>query len=172
MRRRPASTRSSTITRSAGRRDTTRRPIFDTTLYLVNNPDVAAAGIDPLRTSWRSASPKAARPLRRSATSSVASTRSTTCGTIPTSRRPASIRCSHFNAFGWHEGRNPNAVFDTAGYLAHYADVAAAGINPLEHYEQFGWKEGRDPSASFDTLGYLAANPDVAAAQSIRSITS
>jgi len=55
-------------------------------------------------------------------------------------------------------------VFDTAGYLAHYADVRAAGIDPLQHYELFGWREGRDPSASFDTQGYLAANPDVAAA--------
>ena len=84
--------------------------------------------------------------------------------TIRTWRRPASIRCSTSTPFGWHEGRNPNAWFDTAGYLAHYADVAAAGVNPLEHYELFGWKEGRDPSAGFDTLGYLAANPDVAAA--------
>ena len=64
----------------------------------------------------------------------------------------------------WQEGRNPNAWFDTAGYLAHYGDVAAAGMNPLAHYEQYGWQEGRDPSAAFDTLGYLAANPDVAAA--------
>jgi hypothetical protein len=46
---------------------------------------------------------------------------------------------------------------------AHYADVAAAGANPLDHYMQFGWQEGRDPSAGFDTRGYLAANPDVAA---------
>jgi serralysin len=70
----------------------------------------------------------------------------------------------HFNQHGWREGRNPNAVFDTAGYLAHYADVRGAGSNPLQHYELFGWREGRDPSASFDTRGYLAANPDVAAA--------
>ena len=80
------------------------------------------------------------------------------------SQRPASIRLAHFNSVGWKEGRNPNAMFDTRGYLAHYADVAASGVNPLAHYEQFGWKEGRDPSAHFDTTGYLAANPDVAAA--------
>ena len=49
-------------------------------------------------------------------------------------------------------------------YLAHYADVAAAGVNPLGHYMTFGWREGRDASAGFDTLGYLAASPDVAAA--------
>jgi serralysin len=65
---------------------------------------------------------------------------------------------------GRFEGRNPNAWFDTAGYLSHYTDVAAAGVNPLQHYETVGWTEGRDPSAGFDTLGYLTANPDVAAA--------
>ncbi len=32
---------------------------------------------------------------------------------------------AHYNEFGWHEGRNPNAWFDTAGYLSHYADVGA-----------------------------------------------
>src|SRR5690349_22380597 len=48
----------------------------------------------------------------------------------------------------------------TAGYLAHYADVAAAHINPLDHYNQFGWHEGRDPSLAFDTAAYLAANPE------------
>ena len=92
---------------------------FDAEYYLWHNPDVAAAGVDPL---------------------------------------------AHFNAFGWHEGRNPNAWFDTAGYLSHYADVAAAGVNPLDHYHAFGWQEGRDPSVGFDTTEYLAHNPDVAAA--------
>ena len=87
-----------------------------------------------------------------------------TCSRTRTWQQPRSIRWQHFNAFGWHEGREPNAWFDTQGYLAHYADVAAANVNPLEHYEQFGWKEGRDPASYFDTLGYLAANPDVAAA--------
>ena len=85
--------------------------------------------------------------------------------TIRTWRRRASIRSRTSSTFGWHEGRNPNALFDTAGYLAHYADVAAAGVNPLEHYNTFGWHEGRDPSVGFDTSSYLAAYPDVAAAQ-------
>jgi hypothetical protein len=41
---------------------------FDAQYYLLHNPDVAAARVDPL---------------------------------------------FHFNAVGWHEGRNPNALFDT-----------------------------------------------------------
>jgi hypothetical protein len=70
----------------------------------------------------------------------------------------------HFQTIGWQEGRNPNALFDTSGYLATYTDVAAAHINPLDHYNVAGWREGRDPSVNFDTGAYLAAFPDVAAA--------
>jgi Ca2+-binding RTX toxin-like protein len=70
----------------------------------------------------------------------------------------------HFNAIGWHEGRDPSAWFDTAGYLAVNKDVAAAGVNPLDHYHAAGWHEGRDPNAHFDTTLYLINNPDVAAA--------
>ena len=67
----------------------------------------------------------------------------------------------HYNQYGWHEGRNPNAVFDTNGYLAAYHDVAASGMNPLTHYDTYGWHESRDPSVNFDTSAYLAAYSDV-----------
>jgi hypothetical protein len=70
----------------------------------------------------------------------------------------------HYDAFGWHEGRDPNDFFDTKGYLAANPDVAAAGVNPLDHYHQSGWHERRDPSQWFDTTLYLIHNPDVAAA--------
>ncbi|WP_128566353.1 hypothetical protein [Methylobacterium crusticola] len=70
----------------------------------------------------------------------------------------------HYAQYGFREGRNPDAWFDTKGYLEAYPDVAAAGINPVDHYLLFGWKEGRDPSTGFDTTAYLAANPDVVAA--------
>ena len=80
-------------------------------------------------------------------------------------RRGDRRRCiTAFPGFGWHEGRNPNALFDINGYLATYTDVAAANANPLDHYNMFGWHEGRDPSVAFDTTSYLAAYPDVAAA--------
>jgi Ca2+-binding RTX toxin-like protein len=70
----------------------------------------------------------------------------------------------HYNAFGWHEGRDPSAFFDTSAYLAANPDVAASGMNPLDHYHQDGWKEGRDAGPKFDTTRYLLNNPDVAAA--------
>lgn len=71
---------------------------------------------------------------------------------------------THYDAAGWHEGRNPNAFFSTTSYLTVNSDVAGAGLNPLTHYEVSGWREGRDPSAAFDTSLYLTFNPDVAAA--------
>jgi hypothetical protein len=53
---------------------------------------------------------------------------------------------------------------DQGFYLDQYADVAAAGIDPLAHYTYFGWREGRDPNAAFSTDEYLMVNPDVRAA--------
>ena len=66
---------------------------------------------------------------------------------------------------GWQHGLNPDAWFDTAYYLSHNPDVAAAGVNPLAHYEASGWMEGRNASAVFNTNAYLQQNPDVAGAQ-------
>ncbi|GJD47152.1 hypothetical protein AFCDBAGC_5038 [Methylobacterium cerastii] len=53
-------------------------------------------------------------------------------------------------------------MFDVKGYLAAYADIAAAKTDPLAHYEANGWKEGRDPSASFDVKAYESHYTDVA----------
>ena len=94
-------------------------PLLDPAYYLQHNPDVAAAGADPLL---------------------------------------------HYLSYGWKEGRDPCAFFDTNYYLQQNPDVAAAGVNPLLHFEAHGWKEGRQPSLVFDDAKYLAANPDVAAA--------
>ena len=70
---------------------------------------------------------------------------------------------THYETFGWKEGRDPNAYFHTREYLAENPDVAAAAINPLEHYVTFGEREGRSPSPDFSAEAYLHANPDVAA---------
>ena len=72
---------------------------------------------------------------------------------------------SHYDQFGWREGRDPSEHFSTRGYLSAHADVRAAGINPLDHYQADGWREGRDPHAGFDLRLYRLYNPDVAAAE-------
>jgi hypothetical protein len=49
----------------------------------------------------------------------------------------------HYEEYGWKEGRNPSAQFDTGKYLAANPDVAAAHMDPLLHYELYGNSEGR-----------------------------
>ena len=71
---------------------------------------------------------------------------------------------AHFNQWGWHEGRDPDAYFSVRDYLDANPDLKAAGVNPLAQYDQAGWKQGRDPGPNFDTKLYLIHNPDVAAA--------
>lgn len=70
----------------------------------------------------------------------------------------------HFMAYGWKEGRNPNAFFDLTYYRSQNPDVAAGGGNLLSHFEQYGWKEGREPSLVFSDAKYLATYSDVKAA--------
>jgi len=59
---------------------------------------------------------------------------------------------AHFEAFGWREGRRPNAAFDTDWYVSTYPD--AAGGNPLAHYVRTGERANRRPSAEFDPAAY------------------
>jgi hypothetical protein len=47
-------------------------------------------------------------------------------------------------------------LFDPDWYLATYADVASAGLDPLNHYCRFGAGEHRMPNAWFDDLWYRA----------------
>ncbi|WP_375461108.1 matrixin family metalloprotease [uncultured Enterovirga sp.] len=150
---------------------------FDDELYLERNPDVRAAGVNPLAHYFASGQSEG-----RQTYTAVGDAKDFIHGSFdaefyllanPDVARAASgtggdtfqFAYSHFEAFGWREGRDPNAFFDTSGYLAAYQDVKAAGVDPLAHYDLYGWREGRDPSASFDSSAYLAAYADVAAAQ-------
>ena len=132
-------------------------PLFDAAYYLQANPDVAAAGVDPLTHfddfGWHEGrNPDALFDttfyLQQNPDVAAA-------GVNP---------LTHFEDYGWHEGRDPNPLFDTTFYLTANPDVAAAGMDPMLHFEQYGWHEGRNPDALFNTQYYLSANPDVAAA--------
>ncbi|HWX50727.1 MAG TPA: hypothetical protein VNZ61_21985 [Roseomonas sp.] len=63
-----------------------------------------------------------------------------------------------------HQWSAANVLFDSAFYLEHNPDVAAAGVDPLQHFLAFGATEERDPNSHFDISFYLNQNPDVAAA--------
>ena len=148
---------------------------FDTQFYLARNADVKAAGIDPL-THYLEYGQAEGRAIFDAvgfttnivggfdpefyllANADVAQAATAVGGdTFAFARQ-------HFDTYGWKEGRDPNAVFDTKGYLAAYGDVKTASINPLNHYDTYGWKEGRDPATDFDSSTYLQVNSDVAQA--------
>lgn len=145
--------------------------LFSTTQYLLQNPDVAAAHVNPMlhylnsgqyegRMAFLSGPTAPADPLVQTAFYN----RQLVASLIPTGIAANQQAAANYNATGWHLGLKPDAFFDTNYYLAHNPDVAAAHLNPLLHYENSGWREGRNPSASFDTRAYLSANPDVGAA--------
>ena len=133
-------------------------PLFNSLFYLAGNPDVAAAGIDPLAhyEAFGAREGRNPDPLFDSAGYLARNPDVAAAGANP---------LAHFEVFGWREGRNPDALFDVKYYLAHNPDVAAAQMDPLFHFETFGWREGRNPDSLFDVKYYLAHNPDVATAK-------
>ena len=150
---------------------------FDDELYLARNPDVKAAGIDPLQhflayghAEGRQAYAAVGRVGDIAARSGfdaeyyLLANPDVAKAAVASGSDTFAFAFKHYETNGWHEGRNPNAVFDTKGYLGAYADVRAAGMDPLAHYDLYGWKEGRDPSASFDTKAYESHYADVKAA--------
>ena len=50
-----------------------------------------------------------------------------------------------------------SGLFQDAWYLAQYADVAGAGLDPLDHYCRNGWRESRKPNPLFDPVWYVAS---------------
>lgn len=50
---------------------------------------------------------------------------------------------THYLKYGYKEGRNPSAYFNTEFYLEHYPDVYNMDMNPLIHYALYGRNEGR-----------------------------
>jgi hypothetical protein len=110
--------------------------LFDTAYYLQQNPDVAAAGIDPLThflaSGWQEGrNPSAWFSFRYYLANSpdVASS-----GAHP---------LAHYSTHGWREARDPSESFSLAKYLNAYPDVRAAGMDPLLHYMLYGRADRR-----------------------------
>ncbi|MGY0748901.1 glycosyltransferase [Azospirillum argentinense] len=144
---------------SAGRQYKASRigAFFDPAFYRAANPDVVAAGIEPLshyRTfGWkenRNPHPLFDVAFYRDRNPDIAA-----AGVEP---------FGHYLSVGWKENRDPHPLFDVAFYRDRNPDVVAAGIEPLGHYRTSGWRENRDPHPLFDVAFYRAANPDIAAA--------
>src|SRR5262249_49786791 len=48
----------------------------------------------------------------------------------------------HYLQYGAAEGRDPGPQFNSASYLSHHPDLAAAAVNPLVHYARRGAAHG------------------------------
>ncbi|PHK93300.1 hypothetical protein CR162_19315 [Pseudoroseomonas rhizosphaerae] len=139
---------------------------FDAEYYLAMNPDVAAAGVDPLahytEFGWQEGrDPNALFDI------------SYYLNQNPDVAAAQIDPLAHYIEFGWVEGRDPSYIFSGDLYLENNVDVAEAGVNPLVHYLYFGSTEGRDtfqatPEATgpqaplVDAQFYFQNNPDVA----------
>jgi len=109
---------------------------FDANYYLRQNPDVAAARIDPALHYLVHGAVEGRNPNTHFDTSWYL-------------RQNLDVAKSgvnplvHYIKFGAGEGRDPSSLFSSSAYLAANLDVAAAGMNPLLHYLKFGMAEGR-----------------------------
>jgi hypothetical protein len=121
-------------------------PYFATDWYLLQNPDVVRAGMNPLVHYLRHGEAEGRAPapwfdLEWYAGQHAAPGGRTLLWHFLQKRRTGEV--------------SPLPEFDPQYYLARYADIAVAGMDPFEHYLRWGYREGRDPSARFDTSYYL-----------------
>ena len=157
--------------------------------YLALNPDVAAAGLNPLAhyLQFGAAEGRVIRPSARAGLTAAPATPDADSGETArleaeageiagdldaafysvisglgfASARDAAL---HYLRTGWRRDLDPNPDFSTSAYLRHYPDVAEAGLPPLLHYVQAGRAEGRiarDQTADFARV--LTETPDLAA---------
>ena len=148
-------------------------PWFSVEGYFAANPDVAAAGVEPVshflahgRHEGREIAPSrhAARYFGQVDWSPAPWSFESFFAT----ESPMAVRSGRRRVAAVPLTAEQHAVvaaeFDAAFYLALNPDVASAGMDPLEHFIRTGWLEDRDPNARFSVRDYLDANPDVVAA--------
>ena len=147
-------------------------PDFDAAYYLAHNPDVAAAGVDPLQHYLTFGWKEGRDPNAYFSTKWYLAQN-------PDVAAAHANPLEHFEYYGWKEGRDPSLNFSLSKYLAANPDVKAAGVDPLQQFLTAGLAQGRvavpvapatpvtPPATAADPLvdkaWYLAQHPDVAA---------
>lgn len=141
--------------------------------YLTQNPDVLAAGCDPLdhfiNFGIREGRQFGGIVMPISDIKEVLATDGTSnpldlvdaewyFGEYPALRNSGLSAQDHYEIYGKFEGRHPR--FDPYWYLEQYADVATSGLAPRLHYDSIGRAQARHPA--FHPDWYLRQNPDVA----------
>jgi len=125
-------------------------PKFSTAWYLSDNPDVAAAQINPLLHYLRHGRMEGRTPVEPEVTWNPEGVLTGPEGVDADwylARYPDAVghasAAAHYANHGWKEGKDPNPKFSTAWYLSENPDIAASEINPLLHYLRHGRMEGR-----------------------------
>lgn len=139
--------------RRGWRKQHSPRQLFDTAWYLENNPDVRAAGLEPLEHyvthGWR----EGRQPCSLFDPSWY-------LAEYPDVAAAGSEPLLHYLTEGWREGRSPHPQFSVAGYLAAHPDVAAAGHEPLAHFLEHGCRlVGSDPRSRHAAAARATASP-------------
>lgn len=129
--------------------------LFDTDYYLTEYPDVAAAGVDPIRHyinhgagEFRNPSPHFTTRFYAEAYPDV-----TASGMNP---------LVHYIKVGKSRNRwashklavQKSGFFDPVYYLMNNPDVGLSGLSPIDHYVTHGWRQWRNPCAAFDLIWY------------------
>jgi len=142
--------------------------LFNSTYYLNQNPDVRAAGIDPLAHFE-------ANGWREGRDASVGFSVAAYLTANPDVKAAGVDPLVHYVQSGKAEGRlayaatphdtgpHDPAVDDAYVYAAH-PELAAAGLDASAWFHSVGWTIGANPSALFNTAYYLNQNPDIKAA--------
>ena len=146
--------------------------LFDTNYYLTQNPDVKAAGVDPLlhyeAYGWRE---------QRDPSLLFSVSKYLTMN--PDVKAAGANPLPHYLQYGQYEGRmaflaGPAAAADVLVDPAFYDKQLGASLIPTgpaaqaqaaASYDATGWRQRINPDAFFDTNYYLSRNPDIAAAQ-------
>jgi UbiA prenyltransferase family/Sulfotransferase family len=131
---------------------------FSTAWYLQNNPDVVAAGANPLLHFLREGREQGRISAPHEFWNPLAWLNGP--GGVDADWYLRTYRldrgtnaAAHYAERGWREGKDPSPDFSTGWYLGSHPDVAAAGANPLLHYLERGRNEGRRPKpALLETL--------------------
>ena len=166
--------------------------LFDRDRYVMANPEVIAAGSDPL-THWMGIGWREGRnphplfdldwylahhpeldqaerdPLTHYLESAGASDPSPLFDSAwyleqtPEAAASGLTPLAHYLRHYSAAAASPSPLFDQTWYLEQSPDVVATGANPLVHYLEHGAAAGRDPCPLFSSSWYLERYPDVAA---------
>ena len=129
-------------------------PLFDPAFYLQKYPDVAAAGVNPLRhyREYGSAESRQPHPLFDPAFYLSHNLDVAESGVDP---------LVHYLSRGGAEDRKPHPLFEPSYYRLNAGMGAGNAANPLVHFLKSG-PNAAQPHPLFDCGAYLEANPEVA----------